>query len=128
MRTTWRRTSATPCTDAELIQQNHVGACWAKWPGGARLPLENKVRIQGRTLRPSNLAERRLLLSLGSPALRVPRAANPYLIARRLERAARGNNRDVLFVCDVLNRASKGSSLSRKVADPSKPDYGSTPE
>ncbi len=105
-----------------------MGACWAKWPGGAHLPLENKVRIQGRTLRPSNLAERRLLLSLGSPALRVPRAANPYLIARRLERAARGNNPDVLFVCDVLNRASKGSSLLRKVPDPSNLDHGSTPE
>ncbi len=84
------------------------------------------MRIQGRTLRPSNLAERQLLLSLGTPALRVPRAANPYLIARRLERAAKGNNADILFVCDVLNRASKGSSLSRKVPDQSNPDHGST--
>ena len=53
------------------------------------------MRITGRTIHASNLAERRLLLSLGSPALRVPRAANPYLLARRLERAARGDNPDV---------------------------------
>jgi hypothetical protein len=64
------------------------------------------MRIQGRTLRPSNLAERRLLLSsLGTQTVRVPRKTNPYLIARRLERAAKGNNPDILFVCDVLNRA-----------------------
>jgi len=62
------------------------------------------MRIQGRTLRPSNLAERRLLLSsLGTQTLRVPRKANPYLIARRLERAAKGNHPDVLFVCELLN-------------------------
>jgi hypothetical protein len=61
------------------------------------------MRIQGRTLRPSNLAERRLLLSsLGTQTLRVPRKANPYLIARRLERAAKGHHPDVLFVCDIL--------------------------
>ena len=63
------------------------------------------MRIQGRTLRPSNLAERRLLLSsLGTQTLRVPRKTNPYLIARRLERAAKGNHPDILFVCVVLNR------------------------
>jgi len=74
------------------------------------------MRIQGRTLRPSNLAERRLLLSsLGTQTLRVPRKANPYLIARRLERAAKDNHPDVLFVCDILrethcqNRAPKGT-------------------
>jgi hypothetical protein len=83
------------------------------------------MRIQGRTLRPSNLAERRLLLSLGSPALRVPRAANPYLIARRLERAARGNNPDVLFVCDVLNRARNRTPETTHAPDQSKSDHGS---
>ncbi len=71
------------------------------------------MRIQGRTLRPSNLAERRLLLSLGTPVLRVPRAANPYLVARRLERAAKGNNPDILFVCDVLNRARDRTRASK---------------
>ena len=64
------------------------------------------MRIQGRTLRPSTLVERRLLLSsFGTSDLRCPRSANPYLIARRLERAAKGNHPDILFVSDVLNRA-----------------------
>lgn len=71
------------------------------------------MRIQGRTLRPSTLAERTLLLSsLGTQALRVPRAANPYLIARRLERAAKSDNPDILFVCDVLNCAGNRSPAS----------------
>ncbi len=64
------------------------------------------MRIIGRTLRPSNLSERRLLLSsIGTQVVRVPRKTNPYLIARRLERAAKGSHPDILFVCDVLNRA-----------------------
>jgi hypothetical protein len=77
------------------------------------------MRIQGRTLRPSNLAERRLLLSsLGTQALRVPRKANPYLIARRLERAAKGNHPDILFVCDVMNRARGQTYLSEEAPKP----------
>jgi len=47
------------------------------------------MRIIGRILRPSTLAERRLLLSFGSPCLRVARSENPFIIARRLRRAAR---------------------------------------
>ena len=86
------------------------------------------MRIQGRTLRPSNLAERRLLLSsLGTQALRVPRSANPYLIARRLERAAKGNHPDILFVSDVLNRAGSRAraplvTLQSKPSDDSTSD------
>jgi len=86
------------------------------------------MRIQGRTLRPSNLAERRLLLSLGSPTLRVPRAANPYLIARRLERAARGDNPDVLFVCDVICRARQPKPGSMKAPEQLSHGHGSTSE
>ncbi len=47
------------------------------------------MRIIGRILRPSTLAERRLLLSLGSDCYRVPRTENPYIVARRFRRAAR---------------------------------------
>lgn len=47
------------------------------------------MRINGRILRPATLAERRLLLSLGSPFLKVPRHLNPFILARRLRRAAR---------------------------------------
>jgi hypothetical protein len=84
------------------------------------------MRIQGRTLRPSNLAERRLLLSLGSPALRVPRTANPCLIARRLERAARGDNPDVLFVCDILSRARQRKPASMNAPEQLRLDHGSS--
>ncbi len=52
------------------------------------------MRINGRTLRPSTLAERRLLLSLGTDALRVPRGMNPFTVARRLRRAARVQSPD----------------------------------
>jgi len=87
------------------------------------------MRIQGRTLRPSNLAERRLLLSsLGTQALRVPRTANPYLIARRLERAAKGNNPDILFVCDVLNRRGNRTRPATKLPDQTETDHGSAPD
>ena len=43
------------------------------------------MRITGRILRPSTLAERRLLLSIGQPIVRVPRGVNPYLVARHPE-------------------------------------------
>lgn len=52
----------------------------------------------GRLVRPSNLAERRLLLSLGIVVLRVPRRTNPYLVARRLERAARCDGDDIVLL------------------------------
>ena len=48
--------------------------------------------VTGRTVRPSNLAERRLLLSVGVRHLRVPRSQNPYAVARRLSRLASGSD------------------------------------
>ncbi len=52
------------------------------------------MRIQGRTLRASNLAERRLLLSLGVDHLnfRVPRRLNPFAVARKVARCAKGGD------------------------------------
>lgn len=49
------------------------------------------MRIQGRLLRPSTLAERRVLRSLGLDALRVPRRANPFAIARMIRRISFGS-------------------------------------
>jgi hypothetical protein len=63
--------------------------------------LETDMRITGRILRPSTLAERRLMLSIGEPAIKVPRGVNPFLVARRLSRAAR-DSQDVLFARDIL--------------------------
>ena len=56
----------------------------------------------GRLIRPSNLAERRLLLSLGIDVLRVPRGTNPYVIARRLERAVRRDSEDLTLLRDLV--------------------------
>ncbi len=65
------------------------------------------MRINGRTLRPSNLAERRLLLSFGTDALRVPRDMNPFTVARRLRRAARGNSPDHDFARGLAAKPRK---------------------
>jgi hypothetical protein len=65
------------------------------------------MRINGRTLRPSNLAERRLLLSFGTDALRVPRNMNPFTVARRLRRAARGDSPDHDFARGLARNARK---------------------
>ncbi len=65
------------------------------------------MRINGRTLRPSNLAERRLLLSFGTNPLRVPRNMNPFTVARRLRRAARGTSPDHDFVRELAMKTRK---------------------
>jgi hypothetical protein len=71
------------------------------------------MRITGRLLRPSTLAERRFLLSLGIPALRVPRRINPYAIARRLQRAIAGRTDDLLAVRElVMPRAKARHNLA----------------
>ncbi len=48
------------------------------------------MRIQGRQLRPSNLAERRILKALGTDVLRVPRKLNPFAVARHIRKLAAG--------------------------------------
>jgi hypothetical protein len=63
------------------------------------------MRIRGRTLRPSTIAERRLLMTFGVDYIRVPRGTNPYVVARRFARAARHQTPDHLFVRDVIDRS-----------------------
>lgn len=70
------------------------------------------MRINGRTLRPSTLAERRLLLSLGTDALRVPRDMNPFTVARRLRRAARGQSPDQDFARELA-----ASKMKKKLGE-----------
>lgn len=48
------------------------------------------MRIAGRILRPATLAERRLLLSLGLSFVTVSRRMNPFIVARKVRRAASG--------------------------------------
>ncbi|MBX3230676.1 MAG: hypothetical protein KIT84_00550 [Labilithrix sp.] len=62
------------------------------------------MRIHGRLLRPSNLAERRLLLGqFGTSTLRVPRKYNIFSVARRLERYVK-KNADLAFVQSMVKR------------------------
>jgi hypothetical protein len=62
------------------------------------------MRIQGRRLYPSTLAERRVMMRLAGVPLYAPRKVSPYLLARRVERAARAEQADVSFVREVLER------------------------
>jgi hypothetical protein len=48
------------------------------------------MRIQGRCLRPSNLAERRVLKTLGHDSLRIRRGLNPFAIGRMVKKVAAG--------------------------------------
>ena len=76
-----------------------------------RLPFfekgANPMRINGRTLRPSTLAERRLMLSFGLSTIRVPRNRNPFIVARRLGRLARHGCPDGEFFRQFLQRLRK---------------------
>jgi hypothetical protein len=46
------------------------------------------MRVNGRLLRPSTLAERRVLIALGIDSIRVPRHENPFRVARLVEHLA----------------------------------------
>ena len=63
------------------------------------------MRIRGRTLRASTLAERRLLATFGVEYIRVPRGTNPFVVARRFARAASCQTPDHLFVREVIDRS-----------------------
>lgn len=61
------------------------------------------MRIQGRLLRPSTLAERRVMKSIGLDFVRVPRKHNPFAVARLLRRASLGSA-EMLKVRAMLTR------------------------
>lgn len=64
------------------------------------------MRICGRVLRPSTLAERRLFLGhFGTDTIRVPRTLNPYAVARRVRRLVM--NGELAFIHDLARRMKK---------------------
>jgi hypothetical protein len=75
-----------------------------------RKDIINMARIAGRLIRPSTLAERRVLKTLGVDFLRVPRRANPFAVARHIKRLAAGRGGDI----DAL----RGLLLKRAPATP----------
>ncbi len=73
------------------------------------------MRTKGRRLFPESPAEHRVLAEFGEGPLYVPRGVSPFLVARRLTRAARCQERDVLFVRDLLtahDACGRRSSIS----------------
>jgi len=60
------------------------------------------MRINGRLLRPSTLAERRVLKGFGVDYIRVPRRHNPYAVARQVQRLARGAVAELQIVKEVI--------------------------
>ena len=62
------------------------------------------MRIQGRTLHPATLAERRVLKSLGHDMLRVRRGINPFVIARQVRKIALGLGGDLPALRTLLKK------------------------
>jgi hypothetical protein len=83
------------------------------------------MRILGRTLRASDLRERRVLIALGvdpTVGLRVPRSENPFAVARTIKRLARDND-DVMFLKMVVRKnQSHEPKPSPEVDQPELPD------
>ena len=64
------------------------------------------MRVCGRSLRPSTLAKRRLLLGhFGTSFIRVPRTQNPYAVARKIRRAVM--NAELSFLSELVRRSKK---------------------
>lgn len=84
------------------------------------------MRIRGRRLYPSTLSERRIMMALGGTPLYAPRGVSPYLIARRVARAAKGESGDLGFVRDVLARHTGAARVqaadSSTVTSPDEPE------
>lgn len=75
------------------------------------------MRINGRLLRPSSLAERRIMLSLGlGTSFRCPRNENPFTLARKLRRLAECRNADA----DHLRRLA--ARHNKPISPPELPD------
>jgi hypothetical protein len=78
---------------------------------------ENLMRIQGRCLHASNLAERRVLKCLGVDFLRIPRRKNPFAIARSIRKLAAGRG----------DLPALKAMLAKPPMPPSLPDSSSEP-
>jgi len=74
-------------------------------------------RIIGRKILPSDLSERRVLMGLGVHYLRAPRSVNPYMVARKLKRAAHPTD-DVLVLSDIARSTMLSRRLPSTLAGP----------
>jgi len=78
------------------------------------------MRISGRVLRPSTLAERRVLKTLGVDFLRVPRKHNPFALARSIRKLAAGRG-DLPALKAILAKPAVPPSLPDSTTEP-RPD------
>jgi hypothetical protein len=91
------------------------------------------MRIQGRQLRASTLAERRVLKALGTDVLRVPRKLNPFAVARHIRKIASGTGgnlpdlRAMLVKAPVMVKAPNVAGIPDTPVVPSLPDSTSEP-
>jgi hypothetical protein len=85
------------------------------------------MRIRGRRLYPSTMAERRLMMRLSGVPIYAPRKTSPYLLARRIERASRTDHPDVLFVREVLRRRKVNAQVPAPPAH-EEPSVAASPE
>ena len=86
------------------------------------------MRIQGRQLRASNLAERRVLKSLGTDVLRVPRKLNPFAVARHIRKIASGTGGNLPELRTMLARSLFGALTSDVTGSPDRPPVPSLPD
>jgi hypothetical protein len=83
------------------------------------------MRVNGRTLRPSTLAERRLFTALGTSTIKVPRSFNPFIIARRARRLAENQSADYMLLRELVAKYNRPTSPIPSEAAPS-PDVDTT--
>jgi hypothetical protein len=87
------------------------------------------MRIQGRVLRASNLAERRVLKTLGTDALRVPRKLNPFAVARHIRKIASGTGGNLPELRAMLVRPPQSPAVAPGIpASPEQPAVPALPD
>ena len=85
------------------------------------------MRIQGRVLRASNLAERRVLKALGTDVLRVPRKLNPFAVARHIRKIASGTGGNLPELRAALAKAPARPCSSTRASAPTSADFPDMP-
>ena len=85
------------------------------------------MRIQGRVLRASNLAERRVLKALGTDVLRVPRKLNPFAVARHIRKIATGTGGNLPELRAALAKVPARQSSFTRASTPSSTDVPHMP-
>lgn len=86
------------------------------------------MRINGRLLRYSTIAERRILKSFGVDFLKVPRDANPFAVARSIRRMAKQGTQEAELVRRLVEQDRRRNSTGRSptTEEPSDPWSSST--